>query len=122
MRWPWVRRAKAAEQLREARRERDRERADPERLMYELRKFGIVDYDERQMKRDFRFVFFQDVQGKRVLYQILYWAGLYSIGPEDKDALNRREGARELAIRILAALNAELPAPQPMIQQESEDE
>lgn len=62
--------------------------------------------------RDFRAVFFGDSspqQGKRVLWQILEWARLFRpvATPGDPHETYRRDGERNIGLKIFMTLNAE---------------
>ncbi len=90
---------------------------DPEAFLAALRKtHGLADYTARDRRRDFRRVFAGSADGRRVLYQILLWGGLYDPSgevPLEPQALQRWAGRRDLAAEILTALNAELAPDDP---------
>jgi len=69
-------------------------------------------YTERERLADFKLTFQSHPANERVLYQIMHWGGLFDTSPDTiaPDGLQRREGRRELAAAIMAALNAEAPA------------
>ncbi len=75
------------------------------------RAFGVDPrrYDPTALHGDFRDVFGNDARGQRVLYKILEWGHLYqpSFRGGDPHGTAFRDGERNLALRILAVLNAE---------------
>lgn len=83
---------------------------DPEALLRDLaRALDIERYGETDRRRDFRRLF-GGQDGRRVLYQILLWGGLYDAeAPLDSQELQRWAGRRDLATNILTALHAVLP-------------
>jgi hypothetical protein len=89
-------------------------RGDPDPLAFYARleqAYSGRDYTNAQRYRDFVRTFFDEENpaGKRVLYQIFMWAGMFTSGPVEPEGLMRREGARELCYAILATLNGEVP-------------
>ncbi len=69
------------------------------------------DYGAAERARDFRAVFFGEstpVQGRRVLWQILAWCRLFRplAAPGDSHETYRRDGERNIGLRLLAVLNA----------------
>lgn len=91
-------------------------RPDPERLFAEIASGFATDMDRY---RDFRAVFLSDERGRRVLHEILGWGHVFRSSvqgrPVDPHQVTFREGERNLALRILAALNAE-PVDRPTTQ------
>ena len=68
--------------------------------------------------RDFRAVFFGEStpqQGKRVLWQILEWCRLFRpvSAPGDPHETYRRDGERNIGLKIFMTLNAEPGPPEP---------
>jgi hypothetical protein len=81
---------------------------DPEALFAEIAHTGYRDEDRY---REFRRVFLGSDEGRRVLHEILSWGHMFqsSVGRTDIDP-NRvlfLEGERNLALKLLATLNAE---------------
>lgn len=74
------------------------------------------DYDPLDRYRDFRRVFLETDQGRRVLKQILSWGNLLRVPPTpspiDPYAVMRSEGGRNLALKIFAIMMVEPPARQ----------
>lgn len=67
-------------------------------------------YADIHRHQDFKLVFDNDA-GKRVLFQMFMWAGMYATESHKVTETNdlwKREGARELCHRIMAILNAEI--------------
>lgn len=85
-------------------------RPDPEQFLFDLHRgwSGVFDKDP-VARRDAFARTFGTPEGRQVLYQIFLWGGLYTPDPEDNQALQRMAGRRDVCLRILAALNAELP-------------
>jgi len=83
---------------------------DPEAMLRGLASaLDIERYGEMDRRRDFRRLF-GGREGRRVLYQILLWGGLYDAeAPLDGQELQRWAGRRDLATNILTALHAVLP-------------
>lgn len=83
---------------------------DPEALLRDLaHTLEIERYGETDRRRDFHRIF-GGPAGRRVLYQILLWGGLYDAeAPLDGQELQRWAGRRDLATNILTALHAVLP-------------
>ncbi len=71
-------------------------------------------YGRMDRYRDFRRVFLQSPDGRRVLWQILAWCHMYRPAAVrgDPHETYRREGERNIGLRILATMNAE-PADEP---------
>lgn len=98
---------------------------DPEAFFDALRAAKLGEgYGARERYSDFRAVFFGDStpqQGQRVLWQILTWCRLFRVvsAPGDPYETYRRDGERNIGLRIFMALNAEPPAA-PEEQQEEE--
>lgn len=78
------------------------------------------EYSDTDQLRDFRQVFMETEQGKRVFYTIMAYAGLYSpdLAPIDPNELQRVEGRRELARHIMALTFKEALPPMEIIQDE----
>ncbi len=101
--------------LRRRRSSGDRGSPDPVAFQERLsRAFGVDPrrYDPAALHADFQGVFGSDVRGRRVLYKILEWGHLYqpSFQGGDPHGTAFRDGERNLALRILAVLNAETDA------------
>jgi len=79
--------------------------------LYRSAPFGSE--DDSDLMRDFRQVFLSTPQGKRVLYSIVAWGGLYDadLRPTDGEELNRAEGRAELARSVMRATFAEVAEP-----------
>ena len=71
-------------------------------------------YGRMDRYRDFRRAFLESPEGRRVLWQILGWCHMFRPAAVRGDANEtyRREGERNVGLRILATLNAE-PADEP---------
>ncbi len=73
--------------------------------------FGIDPrrYPPDRLHRDFAAAFLRDRAGRRALHKILEWGHLYQpvFVAGDPHGTAFRDGERNLALRILAALNAE---------------
>ncbi len=73
--------------------------------------FGIDPrrYPPERLHKDFAAVFLRDQAGRRALYKILEWGHLYQtvFVAGDPHGTAFRDGERNLALRVLAALNAE---------------
>jgi len=83
------------------------------------------DYTEADRFRDFRRLFLDTQRGRRVLWQIFEMGNLFApiaVLPSDPYAAYHRDGARNLALNILAILNADPGAMPDLPQRESEDE
>lgn len=98
---------------------------DPEAFFDALRQAKLGGrYTPLDRYRDFRAVFLGESgpqQGQRVLWQILAWCRIFrpvSV-PGDPHETYRRDGERNIGLRIFMALNAEPPA-DPEKQQEEE--
>jgi hypothetical protein len=68
------------------------------------------DYGETDRYRDFRRLFLGTPRGRRVLWQIFEMGNLFApvaVLPSDPYAAYHRDGARNLALNILAILNAD---------------
>lgn len=99
---------------------------DPEAFFDALRRAKLGGRDTAlERYRDFRAVFLGDstaLQGQRVLWQILAWCRIFrpvSV-PGDPHETYRRDGERNIGLRIFMTLNAEPPAA-PEDQQGEED-
>ncbi|MEO3429728.1 hypothetical protein AAFN88_12760 [Pelagibius sp. CAU 1746] len=92
---------------------------DPDAFFDALRKVSLGQrYTAIDRYRDFRAVFFGEStpqQGKRVLWQILEWCRLFRpvSAPGDPHETYRRDGERNIGLRIFMALNAEPDEPVP---------
>ncbi|MHA1567554.1 MAG: Bbp19 family protein [Alphaproteobacteria bacterium] len=66
-------------------------------------------YSAEALRRDFNAVF-RDARARRVLYKILEWGHVYQPAhvAGDSHATAFRDGERNMALRILAAINAEV--------------
>lgn len=64
--------------------------------------------------KDFHTVFMTTQQGRRVLAEIMTWGHLWdaipSSGPIDEKAIMFKLGERNMALKLMATLNAEPPA------------
>ena len=73
--------------------------------------FGIDPrrYPPERLHKDFAAAFLREQAGRRALYKILEWGHLYQpvFVAGDPHGTAFRDGERNLALRILAALNAE---------------
>ncbi len=72
------------------------------------------DYDEIDRYNDFRKVFLETDQGRRVLRQVLAWGHLLKshlvrMHPIDPNAVLSLEGERNLALRIFSVMLVEPP-------------
>jgi hypothetical protein len=92
---------------------RRRGRPHPERFFDDLRRAQLGPrYTAAERYRDFRAVFFGDStaqQGRRVLWQILEWCRLFrpvSVAGDPHETY-RRDGERNIGLRIFMVLNAE---------------
>ena len=83
-------------------------RPDPEALFAEISHTGYRDEDRY---REFRRVFLGSDEGRRVLYEILSWGHMFQSSVSRTDIDPNRvmflEGERNLALKLLATLNAE---------------
>lgn len=79
---------------------------DPEALLREIAQSGP--YSEMDRYRDFRRLFLETQEGKRVLNQILAWAHMWttSMQPTPHETVFA-EGERNIGLMILAALHHE---------------
>ncbi|GAB4377358.1 MAG: hypothetical protein Kow00114_41630 [Kiloniellaceae bacterium] len=99
---------------------------DPEAFFEDLRRASLGErYTAVDRYRDFRAVFFGEStpqQGKRVLWQILEWCRLFRpvSAPGDPHETYRRDGERNIGLKIFMTLNAEPdePASEPRAAQE----
>lgn len=85
---------------------------DPEALIRELKAHHPgKGYSKLDRYRDFRGLFLDDPRGMRVLYEIFSWGNMFRpSGPVSNFNTNEtffHDGERNLALRILAAMNAE---------------
>ena len=91
---------------------------DPDAFLAELSRAhpGKQSYSSMDRYRDFRALFLGTEQGKRVLYELLGWGGVFrSSAPRAKFDPHQtmfHDGQRDLALRIMATMNAE-PADRP---------
>ena len=62
--------------------------------------------DGAETAAEFRALFLGSARGKRVLYEILSWAGMFrpSFVPGDAFATHYRDGERNIGLRLLAML------------------
>jgi len=90
---------------------------DPEKFFAELARThpGRGNYAPIDRYRDFRGVFMSTDQGRRVLHEILGWGNMFRSSAHRADFdVNRAfyyEGERNVALRLLATLNAEPTQP-----------
>ena len=86
---------------------------DPEGFFEDLRRASVgPDYSAVDRYRDFRAVFFGEStpeQGRRVLWQILEWSRLFRpvSAPGDPHETYRRDGERNIGLKVFMTLNAE---------------
>ena len=94
---------------------------DPLEFHDELIRHNIGDdYTHGERYADFTKTFMLDPVGKRVLFQIFEWGGMFTGAPLEDAAMQRYEGGRSLCIAIMTALKAQVseaedlgvPAPQ----------
>ncbi len=83
---------------------------DPEALMADLAAaYSPQAYTEQDRHRDFKQVFLDSPQGRRVLYQLLAWAHqwrpTFVAGKPDVSAF--QEGERNVGLRLLTAIQIE---------------
>ncbi|MGF1593962.1 MAG: hypothetical protein ACFCUW_11815 [Kiloniellaceae bacterium] len=99
---------------------------DPEAFFATLRRSALGGrYTAVDRYRDFRAVFFGQStpeQGKRVLWQILEWCRLFRpvSAPGDPHETYRRDGERNIGLKIFMTLNAEPDEPDDTAQQQEE--
>lgn len=88
--------------------DRKRSTADPEAFFASLLQARIGHrYTEADRKRDFQATF-STLAGRRVLWQIFDWTHMFRpISTADPHETYRRDGERNIGLRILAAMNAE---------------
>jgi hypothetical protein len=97
---------------------------DPEAFFAALSRASLGGhYTPLDRYRDFRAVFFGQStpeQGKRVLWQILEWCRLFRpvSAPGDPHETYRRDGERNIGLKIFMTLNAEPDAPEDMTEQQ----
>lgn len=98
---------------------RRRSRFDPEALMADLAQAWGANRKPDAIAADFKHVFLGSEAGKRVLYQILGWSHLWdpSFVAGESDTTAFKEGERNVALRILAALRSD-PKPLPQRQRQ----
>ncbi len=90
---------------------------DPDAFFEALRRAALGQrYTGIDRYRDFRAVFFGEStpqQGKRVLWQILEWCRLFRpvSAPGDPHETYRRDGERNIGLKIFMTLNAEADEP-----------
>lgn len=79
--------------------------------LYRSAPFG--NNDDSDLMRDFRQVFLSTPRGKRVLYSILAWGGIYApdVRPTEGGELNRAEGRAELARYVMQTTFADVAEP-----------
>lgn len=78
---------------------------DPEKFLDDVVEHNVGTYkNDKQRLQDFKKTF-GTPEGRRVLYWIMMWAQVFSSAPEGSN-LDRVEGARDIAYRILHILNA----------------
>jgi len=99
---------------------------DPEAFFDDLRRASLGErYRPQDRARDFRAVFFGDStpqQGRRVLWQLLEWCRLFrpvSV-PGDPHETYRRDGERNIGLKLFMVRNAE-PGPPEDTQTQQED-
>ncbi|NIA72523.1 hypothetical protein HBA54_28440 [Pelagibius litoralis] len=86
---------------------------DPEGFFEDLRRAAVgKNYSGIDRYRDFRAVFFGEStaeQGRRVLWQILEWCRLFRpvSAPGDPHETYRRDGERNIGLKVFMTLNAE---------------
>ncbi len=85
---------------------------DPEAFLAELaRAHPGRDYSKADRYADFRGLFLGDERGRRVLYEILSWSGMYRpsvrTGKFDTTEMVFHEGERNIALQLMYAMNAE---------------
>lgn len=83
------------------------------------------DYSDADRYRDFRRLFLETPRGRRVLWQIFEMGNLFApvaVLPSDPYAAYHRDGARNLALNILAILNADPNAMTEQRDREVQDE
>lgn len=86
---------------------------DPEGFFDDLRRAAVgPDYSALDRYRDFRAVFFGEStpeQGRRVLWQILEWCRLFRpvSAPGDPHETYRRDGERNIGLKVFMTLNTE---------------
>lgn len=84
---------------------------DPEAFFAELASAHAgKNYTKMDKYRDFRRVFLDSEEGKRVLYEILSWGGMFrpsSRGNFDTNETFFHDGERNLALKIMTTMNAE---------------
>ena len=73
------------------------------------------EYSELDQYNDFRSVFLETDQGRRVLKLILSWGRVLKSHPVPPEIATRYEGRRELALRIFHAMLTE-PKEKPQVQ------
>lgn len=116
LRWPWLHReciratGTLARRINALEAEAARRgEPDPEAFFDGLMRARLGEgYDRAERFRDFRTVFATEA-GRRVLWQILEWAHLFRPVAVHGDSTEtyRRDGERNVGLRILATLNAE---------------
>ena len=89
---------------------------DPEALVFELQMAALGSYSDMDRYREFRSVFLETEQGRRVLHQILIWGHVWTTSmSEHPHEIFFAEGERNLSLRVLAALRME-PVEKPQTQ------
>jgi len=94
-----------------------REQPDIEGFLEDLRRAELGPrYTETDRWRDFRRVFLDTAEGRRVLNQVLAWCRLLDLSYVEGDVYETHvhEGARKVGLQIFTALNTE-PVKRPKI-------
>ena len=76
-------------------------------------RLGRQEYTNIDRYRDFRSLFLSTDQGRRVLYEIMAWGHIYrsTAVRGDPHETYRREGERNMALRVLTTIHVEPKAP-----------
>jgi hypothetical protein len=99
---------------------------DPEGFFDDLRRASLGQrYTREDRARDFRAVFFGEStpqQGRRVLWQLLEWCRLFRpvSAPGDPYETYRRDGERNIGLKLFMVLNAEPEPPEDPQREDSE--
>lgn len=82
---------------------------DPEAFLAELATVHPgKSYKPMDRYRDFRRVFLETEQGRRVLYELLAWCGMFRPRRSfDTNETFFKEGERNIALKIMTTMNAE---------------
>lgn len=79
--------------------------------------YGRDKYTKMDRYRDFRKVFLESEEGKRVLYELMGWGGIYRSLPINPDQKDRDVfvslGSRNLILQLLSTINLEPKMEQP---------